>query len=132
MPKRKYQKVKHLFQTDERFTKQNEKRLADDTHNWLGPDNNRKRVENGTHHWLGPDNNNKKVLDGTHPWQDKEKASLRNKKRLAENNHPFTKVMCLDDNDKIFLVPREEYFSKKGTPSGYRHKNTLRKKVAPT
>lgn len=121
----------HLFQTDERFTKQNQIRIENGTHNWMGPENNRQKVLDGTHNWLGPDSNNKRIANGTHNWLDKEAASQRNKKRLAEDNHPFTKVMCLDDNDKVFLVPREEYFSKKGTPLAYRHKNSLRKKVAP-
>ena len=31
-----------------------------------------------------------RVLDGTHPWVDKEKATIRNRKRTAEGKNPFT------------------------------------------
>lgn len=56
----------------------NKKRVANGSHNFLGPEtnrrNNKKRVANGTHNFLGPEfnkihsrkNNLKRVANGTH------------------------------------------------------------------
>ncbi len=66
--KNKVSEGKHIFQTDERFTKQNDCRIKEGTHNWLGPEANKKRIEQGTHNLLGPETNRKRLNEGTHNW----------------------------------------------------------------
>ena len=47
----------------------NNKRLANGTHNWLGPEMNQSRIDSGTHNWLGSTQNEKMLAEGTHPSQ---------------------------------------------------------------
>jgi hypothetical protein len=57
-------------------TLENNKRVAEGTHPWLGGEMIRERVENGTHNFLkrddgsslGKDVQDRRVADGTHPW----------------------------------------------------------------
>lgn len=51
--------------------KLNSERVADGSHNWLGPEANRKRVESGTHNFLGSASNQKMLELGIHPSQIK-------------------------------------------------------------
>lgn len=47
----------------------NIKRVADGTHNLLGPELNKKRIKDGTHNLLGPTSNLDRLANGTHPSQ---------------------------------------------------------------
>ena len=47
----------------------NNKRLANGTHNWLGPKMNQSRIDSDTHNWLGSTQNEKMLAEGTHPSQ---------------------------------------------------------------
>ena len=49
--------------------KLNEKRIAEGTHNLLGPEHNAKRIKAGTHNLLGPSSNLDRLAAGTHPSQ---------------------------------------------------------------
>ena len=50
----------------------NEQRLADGTHNWLGPESNQKRIDAGTHNFMkredGTSLASDRVEDGTNPF----------------------------------------------------------------
>lgn len=63
-------------------------RIANGTHPFLG-DLQKRKVSDGTHHFLGGKIQRKMVQDGIHPWQNKDKATARNKTRVANGTHPF-------------------------------------------
>ena len=52
-------------------SKLNEKRIAEGTHNLLGPEHNAKRIKEGTHNFVGSDSNLKRLAEGRHPSQMK-------------------------------------------------------------
>lgn len=105
--KEKVKNGTHNWQDPEKAKAQNLKRIADGSHNFLGPETNRKRLSDGTHHFLGSEHNNKRVRDGTHPFlgarnpshnrvkngthnfQDREKARTRNIDRVNNGTHNF-------------------------------------------
>lgn len=51
--------------------KLNAKRIADGTHNLLGPEQNKKRIAEGNHNFLGSESNLKRLAEGRHPSQMK-------------------------------------------------------------
>jgi len=51
--------------------KTNDKRIAEGTHNFLGPEHNKKLVEAGTHNLLGSSQNERMLAEGKHPSQQK-------------------------------------------------------------
>jgi hypothetical protein len=87
---------KHPWLSGETQRKTQLKKVEEGTHNFSGGDISRKnalkRVSNGTHHFLGDGQfqrsvQQKHIANGTHHFLDKEAASLRNKKLLAEGKH---------------------------------------------
>ena len=67
----------------------NAKRVADGTHNLLGPENNNKRVADGIHPFVGGENARKRVADGTHHLLGGEIARKSARKRVADGTHNF-------------------------------------------
>ena len=55
------------------------------------------RVANGTHNFLGPENNNRKVTNNTHPWISGDIQRKTNKRRIADKSHNF-----LGTNNPVF------------------------------
>ena len=76
-------------------TENNNKRVADGSHQWLGDKNpGRIKCADGTSHLYTSEYKKKsrerelkKVFDGSHGWLDKEKASERQKKLVREGKH---------------------------------------------
>lgn len=111
------------------ISKSNAERVANGTHNFLGPATNKRRLENGTHPFLDKESarnrENKKVKDGnhiflggeiqrnaclqkvkkgTHPFLNKEKASSRMALRLENGTSPSQiKKTCENCNLTISL-----------------------------
>ena len=81
--------------TSEESRNENIKRIGAGTHNFLGGDiprkNQQRRVVEGTHQWLGDKNPvHERLRNGSHEWlseQHKELTSLRNKQRLGNGTH---------------------------------------------
>jgi hypothetical protein len=51
--------------------KVNAKRIAEGTHNFLGPEHNRKMIAEGKNPWVGSESNLKRLAEGRHPSQQK-------------------------------------------------------------
>ena len=49
----------------------NAKRIAEGTHNFLGPEHNLKMIAEGKNPWVGSASNLKRLAEGTHPSQKK-------------------------------------------------------------
>jgi hypothetical protein len=76
------------------IVKNNNERLLNGTHNWLGENNSvHKLIENGTHHWLGGElqreQQNKRVEDGIHQWLGGELQKEWNDIRMKNGTHIF-------------------------------------------
>ena len=89
--------------TSEEATHENQKRIINGTHNFIGGEiprkNQLKRVAEGVHQWLGDKNPTiEKIKNGTHLWlseQHKLATSANNRKKLDNKSHHFLKnVIC--------------------------------------
>lgn len=71
----------------------NQERVKNGTHNFLGGETVRQRVNEGTHHLLGgriqKENNRKQVEDGTHHFLGGEIGGVHSRKRVAAGTHNF-------------------------------------------
>lgn len=85
-------KLSHT-ELSELASKAQQKRVADGTHNFLGPESNQKRVEEGTHNFLTrPDGTSMatdRVADGTHPLLGGEVTRKTNARRIKDGSHIF-------------------------------------------
>lgn len=99
------------------------KKVKEGTHHFLGGElqkkNSIKRVSDGTHNFLGRSEeirkwNLKRAADGTHPWKNKNRASERNKKLIADGKHYLlNSVTCRDKNGNVVQVQKEMYYKQK-------------------
>lgn len=75
---------------------QNQKRVENGTHNFLGDSNpNHRRLADGTHHFLGANSpNHRRLADGTHNFlteANREAVRERNQKHIAAGTHAFSR-----------------------------------------
>lgn len=59
--------------------KMNAERIAEGTHNFLGPEHNRKMIAEGKNPWVGSASNLRRLAQGTHPSQQKKTCEHCNK-----------------------------------------------------
>src|SRR5690606_21986834 len=93
---RQYERIRTQFALthSERMRKKTQKLIKAGLHNWQGGTQqkmlNEKRIRERTHNFLGEKNpSHNRVAEGTHNFLDKNAASKRNKKRLANGTHVF-------------------------------------------
>lgn len=82
--------------------KENQRRIDNGTHNWLGGGQQKKQaleqIANGTHQWLGKTNPvHKQKKDGTLKLFDREWARERELKKVKNGTHPF-----VGDNNPVY------------------------------
>ena len=118
----------HHFLGGEISRKSNRKRVAEGTHNWLGPEHNRKRLDAGTHNLLGKNNPvHQRIADGTHNFlnnpelhrkaQRRGAYAKRQKAKARRREHYrlyasllFTKSLC--EIYRTRKLTREGFFDK--------------------